>query len=129
MLDENFKVYLIEVNTNPCLETSCPLLQKIITDVVDSGMKVALDPLYPPPNLQKRMNTQISVIQWQLCFDEESDALMIEARQAKIAEERKIAEEAAMDTKQQDTEVDGAGVVEEDLIQECEDEGEFDWES
>ena len=26
MLDENFKVYLIEVNTNPCLETNTPLL-------------------------------------------------------------------------------------------------------
>lgn len=62
MLDENFKVYLIEVNTNPCLETTCPLLQKIITDVVDTGLRVALDPLYPPPNQQKRMNTQISVV-------------------------------------------------------------------
>ena len=28
MLDENFKVYLIEANTNPCLETTCPILQK-----------------------------------------------------------------------------------------------------
>ena len=27
MIDEDLKVYLIEVNTNPCLETaSCPLL-------------------------------------------------------------------------------------------------------
>jgi D-alanine-D-alanine ligase-like ATP-grasp enzyme len=26
MIDENFKVYLIEANTNPCLEISCPLL-------------------------------------------------------------------------------------------------------
>lgn len=26
MLDDNFKVYLIEVNTNPCLETTCPIL-------------------------------------------------------------------------------------------------------
>lgn len=26
MLDDNFKVYLIEANTNPCLETTCPIL-------------------------------------------------------------------------------------------------------
>lgn len=92
MLDENFRVYLIEVNTNPCLETSCPLLQKIITDVVDSGLKIALDPLYPPPNQQKRMNTQISVIQWQMCFDEELDAPMIEALQGQVQESCKQAE-------------------------------------
>jgi tubulin--tyrosine ligase len=50
MLDEDFKVYLIEVNTNPCLETTCPILSKIITDMVDNAFKVAIDPLYPPPN-------------------------------------------------------------------------------
>lgn len=26
MIDSEFKVYLIEVNTNPCLETTCPIL-------------------------------------------------------------------------------------------------------
>ena len=31
MIDENLKVYLIEVNTNPCLETPCNLQQRIIT--------------------------------------------------------------------------------------------------
>jgi len=56
MLDEDFKVYLIEVNTNPCIETECPLLGRIITDVVDSGLRIALDPLYPPPNMNKRVN-------------------------------------------------------------------------
>lgn len=25
MFDDEFKVYLIEVNTNPCLELACPL--------------------------------------------------------------------------------------------------------
>jgi len=57
MLDDDFKVYLIEVNTNPCLETSCTLLSKMIPDMVNSGFKIAIDPLYPPPDLKKRMNT------------------------------------------------------------------------
>jgi tubulin--tyrosine ligase len=56
MLDEDYKVYLIEVNTNPCIETTCPLLQRVITDMLDSGLRIALDPLFPPPNYNKRMN-------------------------------------------------------------------------
>ena len=85
MLDEDFKVYLIEVNTNPCLETNGPLLGKLITDMVDSGFRIAIDPLYPPPDMKKRMNTQTSIIQWQLVFDEDTDAKMIEDMQAKAA--------------------------------------------
>lgn len=57
MLDDDYKVYLIEANTNPCLETTCPILHKVITDVVDSGFRIALDPLFPPPNFTKRMST------------------------------------------------------------------------
>ena len=30
MIDDNAKVWIIEVNTNPCLELSCPLLSRII---------------------------------------------------------------------------------------------------
>lgn len=30
MIDDNFKVWLIEANTNPCLELSCPLLGRLI---------------------------------------------------------------------------------------------------
>jgi tubulin--tyrosine ligase len=78
MLDEDFKVYLIEVNTNPCIETECPLLGRVITDVIDSGLRIALDPLYPPPNMNKRVNLTIpSIIQWQLTFDEDIDAPII----------------------------------------------------
>ena len=51
MLDEDFKVYLIEVNTNPCIETSSPLLEKQIPDLLDSGLRIAMDPLFPPPSL------------------------------------------------------------------------------
>lgn len=46
MLDEDFKLYLIEVNTNPCLETSCPLLARIISEMIDNSLRITVDPLF-----------------------------------------------------------------------------------
>jgi tubulin--tyrosine ligase len=46
MLDDNFKLYLIEVNTNPNLETSCPLLARIIAELVDNTLRLTTDPLF-----------------------------------------------------------------------------------
>jgi len=39
MIDEDFRLYLIEVNTNPCLEVCCPLLARIIPEVLDNCFK------------------------------------------------------------------------------------------
>lgn len=50
MIDDQFKLHLIEVNTNPCLEVCCPLLARIIPNLLDSVFKVAIDPLFPPTN-------------------------------------------------------------------------------
>jgi len=36
MIDRDFKVWLIEINTNPCLETTCPLLQRLIPNVIEN---------------------------------------------------------------------------------------------
>ena len=45
MIDEAEMIYLIEVNTNPCLDTSpCPLLQRLITQILDQTFNVAVDP-------------------------------------------------------------------------------------
>lgn len=49
MLDEDFKIYLIEINTNPCLELPCPLLSSLIPHMIDNSFWIALDPLFPPP--------------------------------------------------------------------------------
>ena len=46
MIDSDFKIYLIECNTNPCLETGCPLLARIIMSVIDATLRVAVDPLF-----------------------------------------------------------------------------------
>lgn len=49
MLDEDFRLYLIEVNTNPCLEMTCPLLARIIPEVLDNTFRMVLDPIFPQP--------------------------------------------------------------------------------
>jgi tubulin monoglycylase TTLL3/8 len=43
MIDENFKVWLIEVNTNPCLELACPLLGRVIPSMLENAFKLILD--------------------------------------------------------------------------------------
>jgi len=49
MIDKNFKVWLIEINTNPCLETSSPLLVRLIPQMIQHAFRIAVDPLFPPP--------------------------------------------------------------------------------
>jgi tubulin--tyrosine ligase len=44
MLDEDLNLTLIEVNTNPCLETPCFLLQRLIPQLLDQTLKLAVDP-------------------------------------------------------------------------------------
>lgn len=39
MIDDCFKLWLIEVNTNPCLELSSPLLSKIIPGLVENLLR------------------------------------------------------------------------------------------
>jgi hypothetical protein len=46
MIDDEFKVYLIECNTNPCLELPCPLLTRVISELLDNSFRVAIDPLF-----------------------------------------------------------------------------------
>ena len=50
MIDEALTVWLIEMNTNPDLSTCCPVLQRIIPDLLENTLKIALDPLFPPPS-------------------------------------------------------------------------------
>ena len=44
MLDADLNLFLIEVNTNPCLDTPCMLLQRMIPQVLDQTLKLAVDP-------------------------------------------------------------------------------------
>lgn len=63
MISDEGTVYLIEVNTNPCIEESCPHLKKILLrmisnlnnfyNYIDDMLRITLDKVFP---FKKYMN-------------------------------------------------------------------------
>ena len=53
MIDREFKPWLIEVNTNPCLEESCKTLKQLVPRMLDDALKLTLDPLFAKNNPNK----------------------------------------------------------------------------
>lgn len=71
MLDEDYVVYLIEANTNPCLETNSAVLSRLIPALLDSTLTIAVDPLVPPPDLNfKRGHEALHENKFTQVFDE-----------------------------------------------------------
>jgi len=105
MLDEDFKLYLIEVNTNPCLEMSCPLLARIIPELLDNAFRVVLDPLFPSPDLSNNKKCAINeipqVYKFELVYDDklEGDELkaLLRGKMNVIKEEIESDEESLLD--------------------------------
>jgi hypothetical protein len=75
MIDSQFKPWLIEINTNPCLECACPLLNRIIPYMGEQSFKLTLDLAFPPPthypNTSKHLAPLISleIFKYELIFD------------------------------------------------------------
>ena len=59
MLDDtdDLNVSLIEVNSNPCLEFSCPLLERLLSEVIEGVFERAVDGHFPPPREESRTTT------------------------------------------------------------------------
>ena len=49
MIDQKFKPYLIEANSNPCITVEGAVLTKIIPNMLENAMRIAIDPVFPPP--------------------------------------------------------------------------------
>ncbi|CAD8193862.1 unnamed protein product [Paramecium pentaurelia] len=97
MIDDNFKLWLIEANTNPCLELSCPLLSRIIPAMVENLFRIAIDPIFPPPYFEewpqnKRLFIPDNVLEnnrFDLIFDEliEKKAMINLYRDSKVEQD------------------------------------------
>lgn len=89
MLDDDFKPYLIEVNSNPSLECSCALLTKLFSEMIDNTFRIVLDPLFPPPPgfSQKKVSIGqdfLVINRFELIFDERVDKEFLSQRMSKI---------------------------------------------
>ena len=58
ILDEDFNMFLIEVNTNPCIEESSNILKVYIPRMLEDMLKLTVDVLFPKSGLRRnRKNT------------------------------------------------------------------------
>ena len=49
MIDNQYNVWLIEANSNPCIEESSQFLKALIPRMIDDAFKLTIDKLFPKP--------------------------------------------------------------------------------
>jgi hypothetical protein len=50
LLDEDFRIWLIEVNYNPFLGTPCEFMRTLVPNMINDMLKIVLDPVLKPKN-------------------------------------------------------------------------------
>lgn len=58
ILDQDMKPWLIEVNTNPCLEESSGLLKILLPRMIDDALKLTVDLVFPPKRAKQNLVLQ-----------------------------------------------------------------------
>ena len=59
MLDKDFKPWIIEINTNPCLEESSQVLRILLPRMIDDAFKLTVDKVFPNPKYSFIFNQYI----------------------------------------------------------------------
>jgi tubulin polyglutamylase TTLL1 len=82
MIDDEFRPYIIEVNTNPCLELSSPLLARLIPNMLENALKIGLDSVFLPPELFSTKKAFIGDAcpenRFSLCYDDKIDGPVLD---------------------------------------------------
>jgi tubulin--tyrosine ligase len=82
MVDSNNHLWLIEVNTNPCLELSNKWLSCIIPRMLDDAFRLTIDKVFPPKNRGREEKNRYSVQgysdeanMWEILSEDESEKI------------------------------------------------------
>lgn len=57
LFDEDFRIWLLEINTNPYLGTPCQSMKKLVPQMVDDMLKINVDPFCPPKTRSEGYDT------------------------------------------------------------------------
>jgi hypothetical protein len=79
MVDEDYRTWLIEVNTNPFLGTQNEWHGKLVSDMIEGFTQLTIDRLFPKPKEYKNnsdINTDL-IHNWKLLYNKESNFLEV----------------------------------------------------
>lgn len=62
LIDEDFRVWLIEVNTNPYLGVPNDYIAKLLPNMLDDMLEITIDQLIPPKNLKERTDNDFELL-------------------------------------------------------------------
>lgn len=110
MIDEDCRPYMIEVNTNPCLELVSPYLARLIPAMIENAVKISVDPIFPPPPYPVSKKVQIPDAmdnKFELIFNEREDAaelknLPIDDTMIGIIEEEELDDECSEEEEEEE---------------------------
>eukprot|EP00351_Strombidinopsis_sp_SopsisLIS2011_P000966 CAMPEP_0116875008 /NCGR_PEP_ID=MMETSP0463-20121206/6701_1 /TAXON_ID=181622 /ORGANISM="Strombidinopsis sp, Strain SopsisLIS2011" /LENGTH=113 /DNA_ID=CAMNT_0004519685 /DNA_START=3205 /DNA_END=3546 /DNA_ORIENTATION=+ len=113
MIDEDCRPYMIEVNTNPCLELVSPYLARLIPAMIENAVKIAVDPIFPPPPYPISKKSQLPDAmdnKFELIFNERDDAaelknLPIDDTMIGIIEEEELDDECSEEEEEEETQI------------------------
>ena len=75
MVDSDYRVWLIEVNTNPFLGTQNQWHGKLVSDMIEGFTQLVIDPMFPPPkNNPPEINVEL-VQDWKLLYSKNPNFL------------------------------------------------------
>ena len=82
LIDEDFRVWLLEVNTNPYLGVPNPYIETLLPEMLDDMLEITVDTVIPPAYPKRRKNNDFELIFCEIGSSFSKDGKAVNARQS-----------------------------------------------